>query len=219
MTITSGTLGYELHTHPDGWQFWRHASTGRVLPYIAGGADDGGDGDGQADTGSTDTGTGDDQTDSSSSTDDNAGDGNDDRSTTDPDRLQADVDKWRALARKHEKQAKDNADAAKRLAEIEDADKSALDKATETLAAESARADKAEQKLMRYEAAVKAGLDAKHIHRLHGDTEDELLADAKALKAELQPKVNGDADGGARGGDDKKKPASLEDAVTAALAK
>ena len=42
-----------------------------------------------------------------------------------PDRdWEAEATKWKALARKHEKAAKDNADAARRLAQIEESGKS-----------------------------------------------------------------------------------------------
>lgn len=56
--------------------------------------------------------------------------------TTEPDKgqekdWQAEADKWKALARKHEGSAKANADAAKRLAEIEEANKSEVEKAVE----------------------------------------------------------------------------------------
>lgn len=49
-----------------------------------------------------------------------------------------DVEKWKALARKHEQRAKDNADAARRLAELEDSQKSELER-------ERSRAERAEQ--------------------------------------------------------------------------
>jgi hypothetical protein len=214
----TSNLGYELLTHPDGYRYWQHPVTGRVWPYVAGGSDDGGTSGG--DDGGTDKGAGDDKggEDTATGGDSTTGDEkHDDTGSDDPAKTAADRDKWKAIARQHEKRAKDNADAAKRLAELEDADKTAVEKASEALAKETKRADDAVSELARWKAAAKAGLDPKHIHRLHGADEDELLADAKALKAEFQPKVNGDADGGARGGDDKKKPASLEDAVSAAL--
>lgn len=44
---------------------------------------------------------------------------------------QAEAEKWKALARKHEGSAKANADAAKRLAEIEEANKTDLEKAVD----------------------------------------------------------------------------------------
>jgi hypothetical protein len=48
----------------------------------------------------------------------------------------AEAEKWKSLARKHEGTAKANADAAKRLAEIEDANASEMEKAVKTARAE-----------------------------------------------------------------------------------
>jgi hypothetical protein len=52
-----------------------------------------------------------------------------------PKDLAAEVEKWKDLSRKNEARAKANADAAKRLAEIEDAAKSEADKLAERLTA------------------------------------------------------------------------------------
>ncbi|MFJ2863688.1 hypothetical protein [Kitasatospora sp. NPDC087314] len=53
---------------------------------------------------------------------------------------QAESEKWKRLSRENETRAKTNADAAKRLAEIEDAQKSETEKLTERLAAAEDRA-------------------------------------------------------------------------------
>ncbi|MFL6115848.1 MAG: hypothetical protein ACJ786_31540 [Catenulispora sp.] len=53
---------------------------------------------------------------------------------------QAEAEKWKKLSRDNETRAKANADAAKRLGEIEDAAKSDAEKLTEKLAAAEARA-------------------------------------------------------------------------------
>jgi len=47
--------------------------------------------------------------------------------------LAAELDKWKACARKQENRAKENAEAAKRLAEIEDAEKTESQKLAEQL--------------------------------------------------------------------------------------
>lgn len=86
--------------------------------------------------------------------------------------------KWKALSRKHEKQAKDLAD---RLAQLEDKDKTEsqrlTDKVTQLekdLANQTARAD-------RFEVAVEKGLDMVRAKRLTGSTREELEADADEL--------------------------------------
>ena len=90
----------------------------------------------------------------------------------------AEVEKWRALARKHEARAKENATAAARLAEIEDAAKSEAQRLAE-------RAEKAERALqdatlrsLRLEVAAEKGVPAA---LLTGTTAEELAASADAL--------------------------------------
>lgn len=98
-----------------------------------------------------------------------------------------DIAKWKALARKHEQTAKANAEAARKLAELEDRDKSAADKAAEQSAAAIARAEKAERELVRLRVASEKGLTPAQAKRLVGNTEDELAADADELLADLKP--------------------------------
>jgi hypothetical protein len=76
--------------------------------------------------------------------------------------LTAEVEKWKALARKHETTAKSNADAAKRLAEIEAANASDLEKAVKA-ARDEGRAE--------VQTAANARL---------------ITAEARALAAEMQ---------------------------------
>lgn len=94
-----------------------------------------------------------------------------------------DVAKWKALARKHEAQAKANADAAKRLAEMEDANKSELQKLQERAEAAEKRSADTEARLLRAEIAAEKGLPAALAARLTGDTKEELEADAEQLLA------------------------------------
>jgi hypothetical protein len=65
--------------------------------------------------------------------------------------------------------------------ELEDAQKSDVEKLTAAQATEKARADKAEAQLLRVTAAIGAGLDVDMADRLRGATAEELAADAKAL--------------------------------------
>jgi hypothetical protein len=86
------------------------------------------------------------------------------------------VEFWKAKAREQEKRAKDNATAAQRLAEIEEAQKSEADKATERLTKAEQRAVEAEAKALRREVALE--------HKLSKDDADLLdaLSDEDAMR-------------------------------------
>lgn len=110
----------------------------------------------------------------------------------------AEVEKWKALARKHEQQAKKNADAAKRLSELEDSQKSEIEKVTDKATQAEQRAAEAEAKALRFEvAADKApeGMAAAKVRKLAqfltGTTQEELEEQADEILALI-----GDADGG-----------------------
>lgn len=109
---------------------------------------------------------------------------------------------WKAEARKWEARSKENAKAAERLAELEDANKTAEQKAAERLAAAEARAAELEAKATRAEVAAEKGVPAA---LLTGSTREELEASAAALiafKGEQRPTVpRPDPSQGARGGD------------------
>jgi len=136
----------------------------------------------------------------------------------------ADVDKWKALARKHEAESKKNAAAAKRLAEIEEAGKSELERAQKAAADAETRIkaaeDRANRALMRaavMAAATKLGaVDPDAVLQLlpsdaieiDGDTVRGVDAAVKALLESkpylVAPKgppkpAAGSADQGARG--------------------
>lgn len=90
------------------------------------------------------------------------------------------VSKLRQEAAKYRTEAKANADAAKRLAEIEEAQKTETQKLADRLAAAEKRAQDAELKALRSEIAQAKGVPAA---LLTGSTEDELNASADALIA------------------------------------
>lgn len=92
---------------------------------------------------------------------------------------------WQAEARKWEKRSKENLaiakaneDAARRLAEIEEAQKSEADKAAERVAAAEKRAAELEMRSLRAEVAAAKGVPA---NLLSGATQEELEAAADAL--------------------------------------
>lgn len=113
--------------------------------------------------------------------------------TQEPDH-KAEAEKWKALARKHEGQAKQNATAAQKLQEIEDAKKSAEQKAADKAAELEQRATTAELTTLRYDVALDKAPDGMSIaqvrklaKRLSGSTREELEADADELFADFAP--------------------------------
>jgi len=100
--------------------------------------------------------------------------------------------KWKAMARKHEAEAKRNAEAAKKLAEIEDANKSDIERAAATTKAAEDRAVAAELRAMRLEVAASKGLTPAQAKRLVGTTVEELEADADELLDTFKPAGDGE---------------------------
>lgn len=107
---------------------------------------------------------------------------------------------WKAEARKWERRAKENADAARRLAEAEDASKSDIEKLSERAAAAEKRAEEAERRALRMEVAQAKGLTPAQAKRLTGSTREELEADAddllEAFGAKKDEPKEGDGDEG-----------------------
>jgi len=93
------------------------------------------------------------------------------------------VEHWKAMAREQERRAKANAEAAKRLQEIEDRDLSELQKAQRAAEQATSRLAEIEQTTIRQRVALEKGVPAALVGRLMGATEDELAADADALLA------------------------------------
>lgn len=140
------------------------------------------------DKGKKEDGTPPDPADTGKEKDDDGGDGGTD--------LAAEVAKWKAMSRKHEAQAKANADAAKRLQEIEDADKSELQKLQEKAESEGRKAADATLELARLRVAMRKGLTETQAKRLIGKTEEELEADAAELLESFAAGAKGDDDAG-----------------------
>jgi len=93
--------------------------------------------------------------------------------------------KWKAMSRKHEAQAKANADAAKRLAELEEANKTESQKLADKATVAEKRAADAEAKATRYEVAAELGIQAKHLKYLAGATREEIEESAKGILADF----------------------------------
>lgn len=92
----------------------------------------------------------------------------------------SEVDKWKSLARKNEQRAKDNADKAKRFDEIEDANRSEVEKLQAKLDAAEKAATTAEAARVRSSVAARTGVPEE---LLSGSTEEELEAAAERLLA------------------------------------
>ena len=160
--------------------------SGRIVWPIAGG--DGTDGNG--DTGAA-GGSGSGSSGSSGGTG-SSGDGDD---NPDGGTLEQQLAKWKAMARKHEGQARANAKAAERLAQLEDANKTELERAKERAEKAEAAAKTADARAMRLEVAQAKGLSLSLATRLQGATREELEADADDLLKEMQPTGNGGSGG------------------------
>lgn len=92
----------------------------------------------------------------------------------------AEAEKWKALARKNEARAKENAEKAKRLDELEDANRSELEKLQAQLAAAQKSAADAEVARLRASIAARHGVPEA---LLTGATEEALEEAATALLA------------------------------------
>ena len=101
--------------------------------------------------------------------------------------VRADRDKWKFQSRKHEAGEKAGAEAIRRLKEAEDAEKSAVDKASERAAAAEKRATDAEADVLRYKVAAAKGIRANLMRFLPTGTQEELEAAADELLEAIKP--------------------------------
>ena len=106
-------------------------------------------------------------------------------------KLQSELSKWRSLARKHEKQAKD---ASGRLKKYEDEGKSETQRLQEAAEESRTRAAKAESALRRREIAEERAPEHATLaqikavaKRLSGDSDEDMADDADELFALLAP--------------------------------
>lgn len=97
------------------------------------------------------------------------------------------VDFWKQKAREQEKRAKENAEAAKRLGEIEDAQKSAADKAADALSAAEKRAAAAEARALSLQIATEHKLGAEDAALIAAlPDEDSMRAFAVRLAGQVE---------------------------------
>jgi hypothetical protein len=125
---------------------------------------------------------------------------------------EAEATKWKQYSRKHEDEAKSLRPAAARLAEIEEQNKTELQKAADRAAAAETKLAETEARVTRAEVASEKGIPA---NLLSGTTREELEASADALIAfRGEQKKLPDMGGGDRGTDvgaDKKPQLTKED--------
>lgn len=97
----------------------------------------------------------------------------------------ADTTDWKAMARKWEKQAKENKAAADELAKLKEANMSEQEKAAKQAEETAAELREAKRKLSVYEAAKTAGIDVNLLERMKGDTPEEIAANAEFIKSAM----------------------------------
>lgn len=88
-----------------------------------------------------------------------------------PDESGTDEPDWKAMARKWEKRAKENSEAAARLKELEDAQKTEQERLAEQLESERSQARQSAIEAARYRAAMQHGLTPDHLDFLGDDPE------------------------------------------------
>lgn len=118
------------------------------------------------------------------------------------------VEFWKQKAREQEKRAKDNSDAARRLAELEDAQKSETQRLTETADQARNEAAAARAEALRYRIASKHGISEDDAETfLTGADEESLIRQAERLAALAAQQTNTpagprpDLSQGAKGGE------------------
>ena len=94
---------------------------------------------------------------------------------------------WKAEARKWESRAKENKDAAAKLKELEDAQKTEQERLTDKLTETETRAKEAELRAARLEVATEKGLPKTSIKFLTGTTAEELSESADELLSLMKP--------------------------------
>jgi hypothetical protein len=98
-----------------------------------------------------------------------------------------DAAKWKALARKHEARAKENAEKARKFDEVELAGKTEAERLAARAEAAEKKAAELELRTLRNEIGSEVGLPRTMWSRLQGATEDEIREDAEALAEDLKP--------------------------------
>ena len=110
------------------------------------------------------------------------------------------VDFWKQKAREQEKRAKENAAAAKRLQELEDAQKTAEQKAADQLTAATRRAEEAEKRSTALAVATEHRLGADDAQLLAGMADEDSMRSLAKRLADAADKAAADEDAKRRRG-------------------
>lgn len=106
------------------------------------------------------------------------------------DELKAQVEHWKSFSRTHEKSAKENAEAARKLKEIEDQNKTELDKALERVNELELELNSSSQKALRASIIAEFALDPEDAAVLLTASDEEgLRAQAERLAAKAAPRT------------------------------
>jgi hypothetical protein len=108
----------------------------------------------------------------------------------DPDKLREQIAHWKKMSRTHERAAGKNSEAARRLAEIEEGQKSDLQKAEEGRQAAERERDAAREQTNRMYAAAAHDLPSDLIDYLGGGTAEEIGERAEQLSAIIKAEVD-----------------------------
>lgn len=102
---------------------------------------------------------------------------------------QKEAEKWKALSKKNELRARENSAAAAKLAQLEDANKTELQRAIEK--AEKAERERAEERAERHRllAAASYGLGPDFVDFLGTGEEDDIYARAEVLNKHIEDEV------------------------------
>ena len=101
--------------------------------------------------------------------------------------LAAEVEKWKALSKKHEGRSKEGLAAIEELAQLKEKDKTELQKATDRVAELEKELAQERTERMREAVGRRKSLTDTQVRRLQGTTEEELEADADELMAAFKP--------------------------------
>lgn len=102
---------------------------------------------------------------------------------------EAEVSKWKSMARKHEAAAKANAEAARKYAEFEESQKTEQQRLADRLAAAERERDQAHQARAKLLAAATYGIPAGLLDRIGGSSEEEINESAQAIAQEIEAEV------------------------------
>lgn len=128
----------------------------------------------------------------------------------------AEAEKWKALSRKHEQAAKTNADAARRLAAIEDRDKSETQRLTEERDALKVQNEQARADTTRVKLALRYKIDEADLDFIGSGSDEEMESRAKRYAERIagRPTTTGSVDQGPRS---ETAPQDMNDIIRAGI--